>query len=271
MARVATARNIKFAHVGSLATVDVLSPHSDMEMFLAPLALRSHQYADYCAKRSQSVFTTLDSGALEVSIGTESAELTDIELLDLAIDLGVQEVVCSDCPNDPSKSLLRTRDFIRAWSRLPNDRRPQLMIVPHGTSYVEWAENAHKLIQQVGSCTVGIPRLFSARCSNGRPEFRIEIAAELKRRYPRIDVHLLGAGREFLLELRMLGSHGSVRSLDSTFLHRYAYTGEDPFSTYVAPLKMSDSVAAPIEFQARASRLSALIEAALEGRSKKHD
>jgi len=144
------------------------------------------------------------------------------------------------------------------------------MIVPHGRSRSEWLRNADTLVREVGRCTVGIPRLLSARCGDGTGGFRVRLAAAVKQRHPQVDVHLLGAGEDFLVELSMLRETPHVRSVDSTFLHRYGYSGADPNRVYVPPLPLNDP-AIPNGFEARVCRLARTLNSALRGRATCHD
>lgn len=230
--------SVSFANVGSIAATCLLSAYNDIDLFLAPLILRSERYASYCAKRSQSVFTIIDSGALEIVAGTDNSDIKPSDLLELSIELGVHEVVCSDCPGDPYGSLLRTREFLKLYKQCAKCVRPRLMVVPHGKNLNEWFQNADTLIREAGHCTVGIPRLLSKKCDPNNPSFRINIAETINRNYPGVTSHLLGAGENFLMELSQLYPGVPIRSIDSTFLYRYACTGVDPKSTYVAPLPL---------------------------------
>ncbi len=234
--------SVSFANVGSIAATCLLSAYNDIDLFLAPLALRSQCYASHCVKRSQSVFTIMDSGALETLAGTDNSDIKPSDLLELSIELGIHEVVCSDCPGDPRGSLLRTREFLKLHRQCAECIRPHLMVVPHGRSLDEWFRNAEKLISEAGHCTVGIPRLLSKQCDPDNPSFRINIAETISRNYPGVTSHLLGAGENFLMELSQLYPGVPIRSIDSTFIYRYACTGANPKSRYIAPLPLCSDV-----------------------------
>jgi len=238
-------RTIGLANVGSVATTGVLSKYNDFDLFLAPLALRNESYASFCATRSQLVFTIMDSGALETVAGTDGTDIKPSDLLDLSIELGVHEVVCSDCPGDPHGSLLRTQEFIRLYRQRARGVRLRLMVVPHGRSLDEWFWNANELIRDAGRCTVGIPRLLAKACGSADPSFRLGIAETIRRSYPGILSHLLGAGENFLLELSQMNPGVPIRSIDSTFVYRYACTAADPAVIYVPPLPLSSDVIPP--------------------------
>lgn len=253
---------VAIANVGSLGTTELLAQFADIDMFLAPLAVCSASYARHCALRSRTAYTILDSGALEVAIGTECTEIGPDELLDLAMTLGVREVVATDSPHEPRASLMRTCECIEAWHRLPRTSRPRLMVVPHGTSSADWLDNASKLIRRVGTCTVGIPRVLAQYCAADTSLFRVDLSLKLRCKHPDVDVHLLGAGPDFLEELEAVKGSGTIRSVDSTFVHRYAFTGTPADGEYVKPLRLRDSTV-PIGYMARAAALAKRVALAL--------
>ncbi len=263
-------KDIQFAHIGSIGTAELLSVHNDLEMFLAPLVIRCEKYASYCKSRSKDIYTILDSGVLELFSGTENIEVSGKQLLELAISMDINEIVCPDSPDDPRGSLLLTKDFIKLWRKLSENEKPQLMIVPHGKDFREWMSNANKLIHDVGKCTVGIPRLFAKNCGEGQADFRGNIAKKMTQSYRNVSVHLLGAGDNFLLELSTLNENHSIRSIDSTFVHRYASTKLDPEYSYVSPIELNnDSI--PINFEKTVISLIKKLENSLMGDHKKNE
>ena len=74
---------------------------------------------------------------LELIVGTESIEVKDYDLLDIAFSFGFHEIVCPDVPNNPKSSFLRTREFIENWRSNKSLKHLNLMIVPHGNDIQE--------------------------------------------------------------------------------------------------------------------------------------
>lgn len=252
-------KNIKFAHIGSLGTYRILSSLADFDMFLASLLMRDCRYAEFCKERSLKRYTILDTGALELIVGTEWIDVSSEHLIDMALSLGVREVVCPDMPDDPKVSFQKSQEFIRRWFTKCSEARIRLMVVPHGRNLQEWFTNANKLISLIDKCTVGIPRLLANSCSSNDPGFRIRVARKLKEAYPHISIHLLGAGRQFCRELCYLREAYYIRSLDSTFIHRYAFSESDPLKEYTPPMTLSETNV-PFSFNRRAMDLKKCID-----------
>ncbi len=231
----------RIIHVGGLGTHDEIAKHNRCHLFLAPLALDNNKYSQFCTKTSNAAFCILDCGSFEMALGTEDKEVSDALLLEMAINLGIHEVVCPDCPSDPQGSFSRSCDFIRLWAKLPKRVRPRLMIVPHGRTFIEWTENAHRLVKLVEKCTLGIPRILAEACDPSNAYFRITVAQQIRKAYPLVAIHLLGGGRNLLEELCCLRNNSTVRSLDTTFIHRYACSGKNPKKEYAAPSELRSS------------------------------
>lgn len=254
----------RVAHVGSLGTAAALARLSDIHMLLAPLALTCPSYSHACLSLSGESYTILDSGALELSEGTSCTDIGCSALLDLSIALHVSEVVASDAPGDPQGSLQKTIDFIMGWRRLPDAVRPRLMVVPHGHSIREWLDNALVLVKRAGPCTVGIPRLVAGVTHRSPGRARVRIAEQLRTMCPAVSIHLLGGGRDFLLELDVVSRTNAVRSIDSTFVHRYCMSGADPEAEYIAPRYLACHDI-PANFTTTAVSLDAMMRRRLGG------
>jgi len=259
-----TKRRVMLAHVGGLGTYRQLASIGEIGMFLAPLALRSSGYADYVSAFAQRAFTILDSGALEVAMGTERGAVCDRDFLEIGVALGVHEMVAPDCPDDPRGSTMRTLCFVRKWHRVPESERPQLMVVPHGRDLSEWLANAARIMRRVARCTLGIPRLLAQRTGKGDPAFRVFLAETLSKAFNGISIHLLGAGAEFMKEYPFIASARHIRSQDSTFLHRYGTTGLDPNEHYAPPVILSE-VRTPPGFHVRVMRVQRDLDAIAKG------
>ena len=254
---------LNLAHVGSVRTSGTLASLSDIHMLLAPLAEASSSYRSLCRRLASDAYTILDSGALELSEGTSFREFSPQELLDIALDLRVHEVVASDVPHDPKGSLCRTRQFIKLWHRLPQNARLHLMVVPHARTLTKWVKNALSLISEAPLCTVGIPRRVISLLSGSLVDDRVCLAEILRAVVPGTAVHLLGAGPEFLRELIAIGRTSGIRSMDSTFVHRYATLGADPLNEYVRPLSLV-SAYVPVGFQRSAQALDKMIRRSIK-------
>ncbi|MFC1682731.1 hypothetical protein ACFL0G_00805 [Candidatus Zixiibacteriota bacterium] len=252
-------RETAFIHVGSLGTYKFLSKLGEYNMFLAPLVQYDNSYAEYCRERSRESYTVLDSGALEIFIGTEKVDVNDERLLNMCIDLGVSEIVCPDWPMNAKESLVRSKSFVKSWRKLQDNLRPKLMFVPHGRTTKEWYSNAETLISEVSSCTIGIPRIFANMCKPEDPKFRISIAERLMLAFPKVDVHLLGAGMNFLEEIPFIRQSNRIRSIDSTFIHRYIVTDLNPLAEYAPPVPLKDT-SVPNNSRVRAIAMQSILQ-----------
>lgn len=239
------------AHVGSLGTYEPLSRLSNLNLCIANLAAVDSQYAQYFRLRRSCAWTILDSGVFELFLGTETREVNDAALLDIALSLNVNEVVCPDAPDDPRRSHLRTLAFIERWRTVNPRKRPCLLVVPHGRTVVEWLGNAHRLILAHPRSTVGIPRILPDCCAPEDPQFRVGLAGVLQQAYPQISIHLLGANATFLQEYVCMSKHSAVRSIDTTFILRHATRRIQIGGGYAPPVQLSCD-ATPPGFQAMA-------------------
>jgi hypothetical protein len=87
------------------------------------------------------------------------------------------------------------------------------------------------------------------------------LAKELRIAYPRVQIHLLGAGENFLAELPHIEASTSVRSVDSTFIHRYLIAGTDPKAEYARPVDLRD-ITCPLEIKECTHKLKKVLHAA---------
>jgi hypothetical protein len=254
-----------FAHVGSVGTAPFLATVGDIALFHAPFIAADMKYAAACEQTASQRFTILDCAALEIAIGTETADTRLGDILEMSSQYRISEVVCPDTPMDPRGSLRRSLDFIGLWERLPpTAKRPRLMVVPHADTVTGWFRAAEDLIRKVPECTVGIARVFAKRCGRGDPMFRVRLAGQIRSAYPLIQVHLLGAGEDYLSEIPHIVRSPSVRSVDSTFIHRYTVAGTHPTAEYARPVPLRDFVC-PSNIEERTQQLKAVLTQAGNG------
>lgn len=233
---------IKIAHVGSIGCYKELISLSQINMFLAPLSSYSKIYEAFISEESNKKFTILDSGSFEISLGTEKKNFTEKEYLELSLDLGVHEIVCPDIPGNPSESRKATLSFIKYWKTVKY-KKPNLMVVPHGKNLIQWLANAEDFIKLVDNCTIGIPRILSEMCNDNSPKFRLKIAQLIERKFPYTKIHLLGAGKDIILESYHLKSTkiSNIRSMDNTFIQRYLSNNIDPSCEYAPPIVLKNN------------------------------
>ncbi|MFC2132281.1 hypothetical protein ACFLRG_00635 [Bacteroidota bacterium] len=234
----------KFCHIGSLGSYSYLTQFSKIHLFLAPLALHDSAYSKYFSTKSnEGNYTILDTGALELSLGTEQVELRDQHFLEMACDLYANEIVCPDEPLNPQSSLRRSLSFVKGYKALKDYQKPNIMFVPQGTNIKEWLCNFEILYKEIPNGTVGIPRLLSEKYHSTEQNIRINISKILKKKFKNIQIHFLGAGRLFLHELELIKkSDGLIRSIDTSFLHRYAFSNQDPKTIYAKPVPMRNKL-----------------------------
>ncbi len=247
---------MKQCHIGDLGSYRSLSDISDFHLVLAQLALYDSTYARFI--ESSHKYKILDNGALEQAVGTDECSFNNMDYIELAMVLGVNEIVCPDIPFKPKESLTKTIGFLRQMSKYTYTRNLRVMYVPHGNSLEQWWDNFYQIHLQFPDGVVGVPRILVDLCRD--ENIRIQISQLLKKYYPNVEIHFLGAAYNFISESTKLKALPNlVRSIDSTFIHRYALSGEDPEVTYSPPVFLKNNVIGD-RYQSNVERLSLMLK-----------
>ena len=158
-------------------------------------------------------YIIVDNGAVEVALSKEVEPISFQEVLDIATNVGADEVVMPDVYRDASKTLRHTH---AALSLVPTRHR---MIVPQGNSIHEWI-NCLETMYQWGCRSIGIPK-HAERFEGGRHMLCWMIE---KQGYHRIvDVHLLGVWDNPKEEILPIAKRFPwVRGVDTGVAYAYA-------------------------------------------------
>jgi hypothetical protein len=171
-----------------------------------------------------SVLWMLDNGAWE------GERLETPDLLRVARRYGATEMVAPDILRDPYGTLELTTSFLMEIADLHNTQfelKPHIAAVAHGKSVAEALAfvtelDARDILLQVK--TISISRTVCYRSCN--PTARFELALEIKHRFPRFAIHLLGLSDDWPTELQHCASvPGLIRSLDTIAPFSFAYAG----------------------------------------------
>jgi len=234
----------KFIHIGNLANYKELAEESTYALFQAQLAYEDSEYLLYFKNISRKKYTIMDNGMLEIIVGNEERQINNNDYIDLAMEISVREVICPDDPLDPHGSKMKTIEFLKLIRRKGVENYFNLMIVPHGYSEKEWLYNAEELLKIIGMGTVGIPRLLKQRIAKNKVDFRTKLATKIKNKFKGINVHLLGAGEDFIREIKKIQNCFAVSSVDSTFIQRYCEIQQNPEKNYIGPVKLNSKTRA---------------------------
>jgi hypothetical protein len=193
---------------------------------LLPTCLRSHHrigYEEVLRHRRRS-HVILDNGIFE-----EDKPFETSELLSLAVEFGVDEVVMPDIPNNGHQTFEAVQTFLCDLATFTSEHPDALksdltlMAVVQGTTFNEITSTIDCLDTATPAGTVlGFPR----RLTQGNIQLRIGameyVVAKYGKRFP---LHMLGLSREwpgeFLRATRQFGSH--LRGLDTDAPYVWAF------------------------------------------------
>ena len=204
---------------------------TDMQLMLPHLIesdAYTYTYKKHCDDPDQ--FVILDNGEAEGErIGIDN-------LLDIAIDFGVDELVLPDVIMDADETQLKSATALN-WikRRFETDGVAwdfSFMFVAQGKSYKEFIESAFWAASNSQIQTIGLPRHMIKTCND--PEARISLADTLQ--LSGKAVHLLGGSPYYPNELDDYVWPSCVRSTDTSAPFNYAYADR-----YLAELQSGES------------------------------
>lgn len=208
----------KIAHIVSRDSL-YLTVNNQYHMCLGQLCNEGVVYKGFFKKRaSEGKFVLLDNGAAE---GTT----TGIQgLFDLAIEMGVSEVVLPDKLQDMMTTLQRTTEAYRKWVDDYDEMPFRVMAVPQGKNLREWKQCAETMIEKFPAITsYGVPKVLAANPETPFARYEaVEYLVELleaKGRQYNTDIHLLGMNEPPMVIASIFQDFPQVRGIDSAFAY----------------------------------------------------
>jgi hypothetical protein len=178
-------------------------------------------YKALCQMRDQYVI--LDNGA------AENALVPNDELLRIALEWRVDEVVAPDVLGDSNGTIKVVEEFFAEYNRigLDNDINDlRIGIVAAGETVSQAYATVMTLMEQFGYLikTIHIPRSLVA--SRDRDHDRIELAQTIYQKDPTLDIHFLGAAPVWIREIQIVARWAPfVRGMDTSAPFNYAFVG----------------------------------------------
>lgn len=208
-------------------------------LLLSHLVEDGRYFHHYQAQRGHGAYLVLDNSAHENREGE-----TPAKLLKQAAALCAQEVVVPDCLEDGPRTVELAVTTLEAWFERPRASslierlNPALMYVPQGKDSLEWAQCLRELVLLHG---------FMSKRANIRKDFVIGLSKDyevwpggllgllddhlwplvqaLSKKSVKVNVHLLGWGRDLAALRKISKAHPWIRSTDSAKPFVYAMNG----------------------------------------------
>lgn len=181
-------------------------------------------YSDYRLsgiwKKSEPQLVMLDNGMFE------GHPPSDLELVQIAADYNVDEIIAPDIRGDMPATYARQAEFTQFFGRYwPKEgKKPSIMYVLQGQNMNELMHHARRVLENkaVSLPVIGLPRRLAEDVD---PWIRIKLAEWIVRTYGPTQFHLLGFSRidgcsEIASIRHMLGQY--VRSIDTDAPFVYA-------------------------------------------------
>lgn len=169
--------------VAIISPVALLEKYStDFHLVLTQYYLKSHQYRDFCLRRSaMGDFIVLDNGAAELKAAVEG-----LDMMDVVEELLPDIVVAPDIIYDRDRTIDRTEAFLKEYKYGLGILGVMVMAVPQGADSEEWYEcytlfNADSRVDWLGISMFYTPKF------NKRLEVLERIAPTVRK-----PCHLLG-------------------------------------------------------------------------------
>lgn len=216
----------------------------DFHLLLSHLLEEPHYFVHYRKQRDQGAYLVLDNSAHEKQVGDDA-----LNLAHWARELAAQEVVVPDALFDAGGTVERAILAHEAWhegdSGIMGTLDPALMYVPQGEDYSAWQEclkqlvNIHlytsKRYQIRQDFVVGISKdyeVWQGGILHLLTEDIYPLRARLRLKGVKMQVHLLGWGRQLWRLEEISSSCPWVRSTDSAKPFVYALRNIDLVSHY---------------------------------------
>jgi hypothetical protein len=193
--------------------------YGDMVMALAPQCNYDAYYKQVRKLCKEGKYVILDNGA------NEGAAVTYEKINDLALDLGVREVVLSDVLGDGEQTIQETTKHLSHLSKTLFGTHVSLMAVVQGNSkhsqvFGELKTCVAAFSQMTRIRTLGIPRHL---ITPARKTVRIDLAHWVEDAYPnRFKIHFLGTSPVWTTEAYMAAKYTNARSIDTSMPYNYA-------------------------------------------------
>jgi hypothetical protein len=188
---------MKVATIVPLNMLDLVRKDT-YHLVLAPLCANV-QYLDFYRKHQRG-HKILDNGVYE------GANLTDRELLTIAIKVGATEVVAPDVLDD----MEATVDRLHRFMSLADPNMFKIMVLLHAKTWVEF-KYILSVALEVPNVSIGLPKRAALYFG---PDARITEAEIVRQVSPEVPIHAFGC-TDNILEAAGLAQQGFVRGIDS--------------------------------------------------------
>jgi hypothetical protein len=203
--------------------------NGDSYFCLAHHFLNDESYRNYFTrlrKERPEAFITLDNGAAEESLVTES------DLLDAVAFLKPNEVVAPDVLFNVRDTLKNFRSFVGKMEEYGFIKHTSIFACPQGSTKDEWIECYYDMVVDPKVKCVGLSKIAIPACWNGVygdkqiAESRNQCVEEIyKQKLLLKPVHLLGMGEHTEFEFYLNNKIPNIRSSDSCYTILAAING----------------------------------------------
>lgn len=203
---------IKLAFISTVNSLDEISKMGDIEFCVAPYC-KDITYKNYF--KSSKKYIILDNGIAEDNL------IPNNELVDLAVELKVSEVIIPDVIGDYKRTKKMRESFLRKYFLILSENKIKIQSVIQGCNLREYKKCLSELHQDNRVDVIGIPfRMNYTNFINEGKERncmlnRLFFVNSFQFTKP---VHLLGCN---LIEEILLFSYNNMRSMDTKLLSRY--------------------------------------------------
>lgn len=201
---------MNFCIISPTAGLERYATRSKTHMVLAHQCIKDERYREfYLERRSLGEHLILDNGAYEGAYD-ESIFLKALDLLipDVAV---LPDAICKGI-----ESTKKSLDFLRVYSKVY--QHITWMWIPQGETLTHWRAsfNCYPHFDEIEDVWIGLTRFLPTHTCPSNPLIRVELAAEIRKKYPHLTIHCMGMADGDLKELRLLAMQKIVRSIDSS-------------------------------------------------------
>lgn len=198
-----------------------LTKDNQYHMCLAHLVLQSDEYASFYRRMSnEGKYVLVDNGA------AESQKMTYDDLMRVYEKINPTEIVLPDVLFNMDGTIARTSEFLEEYGG--DLSKYKKMIVPQGTTEVQWLKCLREMLEIGEFDTIGVPKWLGARSETARVKISLELSDS------NVEVHLLGCSENPIIVQCCRAVNPNVRGCDSAFAYicaKAGYNGIDAYTT----------------------------------------
>ena len=204
---------MKIAFISTINSLNEISSLGDIEFCLAPFCKNSFykRYFQYTHK-----YVILDNGV------AENILISNEELVDLAIEMKVSEIIIPDIIGDYNKTKIMREDFLKKYYSKLKESNIKIQSVVQGKIIDEYEQSLKELNCDYRIDVIGIPFRINYALFNNKTSEENHMLNRLLFLNTFIffkPVHCLGCN--LLLEIKHLSYLNNVRSIDTKLISRY--------------------------------------------------